>query len=239
MRQIAGKRAVVTGGTRGIGLAIVNSLLARDARVFLCSRSGEDVERTVLELQKDFGERVCGWACDIGNYESVKVMMGQAVTAMGGMDVLVNNAGVGLFKPFVDLTEKDWQVTVATNLSGAFYCCAEAVPVLKAAGGGFIINIGSLAGRHPFAGGTAYCASKAGLIGFSEALMHEVRLDGIRVSLVLPGSVNTDFSRSGKQVQGETWKLWPEDVAEVVIHLLECEDRALPSLVELRPSQPR
>src|SRR4030095_13312568 len=121
--------------------------------------------------------------------------------------------------------------------SGVFYCCHEAIPLMRSRGGGYIINIGSLAGKNAFPGGAAYNASKFGLIGFSEALMQEVRYDHIRVSYVMPGSVNTDFGRSREQGPSDTWKLWPEDVATVVVSLLEMEPRALPSRVELRPSE--
>ena len=132
-----------------------------------------------------------------------------------------------------------WQATIETNLSGLFYCCREAIPAMKRRGGGYIINIGSLAGKNAFPGGAAYNASKFGLIGFSEALMQEVRYDHIRVSYVMPGSVNTLFGDSGEQQPSETWKLWPEDVANVVVQLLEMDPRALPSRVELRPSEPQ
>src|SRR5205814_7091512 len=128
---------------------------------------------------------------------------------------------------------------IDTNLSGVFYCCHEALPLMKQAGGGYIINIGSLAGKYAHAGSAAYSASKFGLIGFSEALMQEVRFDHIRVSYVMPGSVNTGFGDSGEQQPSETWKLWPEDVANVIVQLLEMDPRALPSRVEIRPSEPK
>src|SRR4029434_10620358 len=133
----------------------------------------------------------------------------------------------------------EWKATLETNLSGVFYCCHEALPLMKRRGGGYIINIGSLAGKNAFPGGAAYNASKFGLIGFSEALMPEVRYDHIRVSYIMPGSVNTEFGRGGEEKPSNTWKLWPEHVAEVVVDLLEMDPRALPSRVELRPSEPK
>ncbi len=133
---------------------------------------------------------------------------------------------------------EEWNATLQTNLSGVFYCCHEALPLMKGRGG-YIINIGSLAGKHASAGSAAYCASKFGLVGFSDALMQEVRYDHIRVSHVMPGSVNTSFGRGGGQDPQKTWKLLPEDVASTVINLLEMDPRALPSQVELRPSEPK
>jgi short-subunit dehydrogenase len=132
----------------------------------------------------------------------------------------------------------EWQATLETNLTGVFYCCRQALPLMKERGGGYIINIGSLAGKNAIPGMAAYCASKFGLIGFSEALMQEVRHDHIRVSYVMPGSVDTGFG-GGRREGSASWKLAPEDVAEVVVDLLEMEPRALPSRVELRPSEPK
>ena len=162
-----------------------------------------------------------------------------AAGQMGGLDILINNAGVGSHSRVESMPHEEWQATIETNLSGVFYCSREAIPLMKRRGGGFIINIGSLAGKNAFAGGAAYCASKSGLIAFSEALMQEVRHDHIRVSYVMPGSVNTSFGRSGQEDPETTWKLLPEDVAAVVTHLLEADRRALPSRVELRPSEPK
>ena len=137
------------------------------------------------------------------------------------------------------MSVEEWNATIETNLSGVFYCCHEALPLLKQNGGGYIVNIGSLAGKNTFPGAAAYCASKFGLIGFSEALMQEVRHDHIRVSYVMPGSVNTTFGRGGEQDPATTWKLSPADVASVVTNLIEMDPRALPSRVELRPSEPK
>jgi NAD(P)-dependent dehydrogenase (short-subunit alcohol dehydrogenase family) len=134
------------------------------------------------------------------------------------------------------MTIADWDRTIGTNLNGVFYCCRAAIPELRRRGGGWIVSISSLASKNAFAGGAAYCATKAGLNAFSEALMQEVRYDNIRVSCIMPGSVATGFG--GRDV-GADWKLAPEDVAEVVIDLLEHPARSLPSRVELRPSRPR
>ena len=154
------------------------------------------------------------------------------------MDILVNNAGIGRFGPVSEMAVDAWIETIETNLSGVFYCCRAAVPVMKRRGRGWIVNVSSLAGKHPFAGGVAYCASKAGVNALTESLMQEVRRDGIRVSCVLPGSVNTEFGGDQPSAHAD-WKLDASDVARAVIDLLRHPARSLPSRVELRPSVPR
>ncbi len=206
----------------------------------ICARNGQEVERAAADLRSRYGaDRVTGRVCDVSRWESVKEFFGDVKQSSGGLDILINNAGVGFFGNVEAMTVEDWQATVGTNLSGVFFCSREAIPLMKERGGGYIINIGSLAGKNPFAGGAAYCASKFGLIGFSESLMQEVRYDHIRVSCVMPGSVNTEFGRSGEQDPATTWKLLPEDVAEVVIGLLELRVGGLASRVEIRPSEPK
>jgi len=239
MSNVTGKTAVVTGSTRGIGLAIAQALLERGARVLICARTTEEVDRTVAVLREQFGEGVQGKRCDVRSYEDVRALFDDAKATFGNLDILINNAGIGSRNNVEDMPVEEWSATIDTNLSGVFYCCHEALPLMKQTGG-YIINIGSLAGKYAHPGSAAYSASKFGLIGFSEALMQEVRFDHIRVSYVMPGSVNTGFGRGGgKQDPTNTWKLLPEDVASVVIGLLEMDPRALPSRVELRPSEPK
>jgi 3-oxoacyl-[acyl-carrier protein] reductase len=239
MSAISGKSAFVTGGTKGIGLAIARSLAAKGAAVFVAARNAQEVDQVVASLTGEHGDRIAGASCDVRGYEQVRSAMQAMERAFGGIDFLINNAGVGYFANVEAMPVSDWAATVETNLSGVFYCCREAIPLMKRRGGGYIINIGSLAGKNAFAGGAAYNASKFGLIGFSEALMQEVRYDHIRVSYVMPGSVDTDFGHSRKQAPSKPWKLLPEDVARVVIDLLEMDPRALASRVEIRPSEPR
>ncbi|HKG22371.1 MAG TPA: SDR family oxidoreductase [Blastocatellia bacterium] len=238
MSNIEGKAAVVTGGTRGIGLSIAEALLRRGGRVFICARNEAEVSEVVGRLRGEHGECIHGGVCDVGRPGDVKSMIEQAGRAMGGIDILVNNAGVGSHNEVERMAVEEWQATIDTNLSGLFYCCHEAIPLIKRRGSGYIINIGSLAGKNAFAGGAAYSASKFGLIGFSEALMQELRYDHIRVSYVMPGSVNTGFG-GGREDSSSSWKLQAEDVAEVVVNLIEMDPRALPSRVELRPSEPK
>ena len=165
-------------------------------------------------------------------------MIDEAVERFGGLDVLVNNAGVGHFANVADMSTDDWRKVIDTNLSGVFYCCAAALPHLKRRGAGWIINISSLAGKNPFVGGAAYCASKAGLNAFSEALMQEVRYDNIRVSYIMPGSVATGFS-GRPDGSGADWKIAAEDVSDLVLDLVTFPSRSLPSRIELRPSRPK
>ncbi len=171
-----------------------------------------------------------------------------AVTAaadrFGGIDILINNAGVGIFASVADMDVRQWRDTLGTNLDGVFYCCHAVIPRLRERGGGWIINISSLAGKNAFVSGAAYCASKAGLNAFSESLMQEVRYDNIRVSYIMPGSVATGFGgrsaqEAGLNRPGEDWKIAAEDVADVVLDLIHTPGRTLPSRVEMRPSKPR
>ena len=237
MASLKNKVAIVTGGTKGIGRAIAEVLLGDGANVIICSRSQSDVEQSIEKFRSSGGERIRGIPCDVATYHQVEHLIHHAVAQFGGIDILVNNAGVGIFGNVADLTTEQWRQVIETNLTGVFYCCHAAIPYLRQRGGGYIINISSLAGKNPFKGGSAYNASKFGLNGFSEAIMQDLRYDNIRVSYVMPGSVDTEFGGSGEK--GDTsWRLTPEDVAQVVIDLLHHDPRCLPSCVEMRPSKP-
>jgi len=233
-------RAIVTGGTRGIGLAIARALVAHGHRVMISGRSQARVDEALRSLASQSVDpaRAEGLAADVCDPAAVEQLVASAVKRFGGLDVLVNNAGVGAFVEVASMSDADWDRTIATNLTGAFYCSRAAIPALKKSGGGWIINIASLAGRNFFPGGAAYCASKAGLVAFSEALMQEVRFDNIRVSVVMPGSVATAFSPEPAG-SDTSWKLSPDDVAEVISDLLQHPKRSLPSKIEIRPSQPK
>jgi NAD(P)-dependent dehydrogenase (short-subunit alcohol dehydrogenase family) len=239
--RLEGKTAVITGGTRGIGYAITDALLRQGSNVFLCGTRQEGVDQAIRGLKsRHRSDRVAGRVCNVRNYDQVRALMLEAERTYGGIDILVNNAGIGIFGTVEKMAPEDWRATVETNLSGLFYCCHEAIPLMKKRGGGYIINIGSLAGRNFFPGGTAYSATKAGLIGFSEALMQEIRYDHIRVSYVMPGSVETGFGNSEVSQGGaKTWKLSAEDVAAVVVNLIHSDPRSLSSRVEIRPSEPK
>jgi NAD(P)-dependent dehydrogenase (short-subunit alcohol dehydrogenase family) len=167
----------------------------------------------------------------------VKHLVETTVETLGGLDILVNNAGFGAFAPIDQIEPETWNRLIGTNLSGVFYCCHESIPHLKNSGDAWIINIASLAGKNPFAGGAAYNASKFGLVGFSEALMLDVRQHGIRVNYIMPGSVNTYFNDNEPNNAG-AWKIQPEDIAQVVMDLLALPKNSLVSRIEMRPSRP-
>ncbi len=231
------KIAIVTGATRGIGRAIAKSLADAGAVVAITARSEEDLASAVSRLNERKSGHAVGYVCDVRDYEQVKAVFAEVAEDLGGVDILINNAGIGLFEPVETITPEDFRAVLETNLFGVFYCCHEAIPLMKQRGGGYIINISSLAGANAHPRMAAYNASKFGLNGFSEALMQEVRHDNIKVSYIMPGSVNTEFG--GDEPSSEkSWQLQPDDVAQVVLDLLAAPDRALPSRVEIRPSKP-
>jgi NADP-dependent 3-hydroxy acid dehydrogenase YdfG len=174
-------------------------------------------------------------AADVGKPDDVARLFHFVAEKFGGLDVLINNAGVGVFAKVANLTVEQWRQTLDTNLSGVFYCSHAALSTFQRCGGGYIINISSLAGKNAFAGGAAYNASKFGLNGFSEAMMLDHRYDNVRVSYIMPGSVATEFGSGGD----ETWKIAPEDIAGIVRMLLRTPERTLISRVEVRPSKPK
>jgi 3-oxoacyl-[acyl-carrier protein] reductase len=232
-------RAIVTGGSRGIGFAIARAVLAAGGQVMITGLDKTRLNRAVQTLaQGGDAARVAGAAVDVRDRSAVEKLFVETERQFGGLDLLVNNAGVGAFENIATMSDDDWARVIDTNLTGVFFCTRAAIPVLRKSGGGWIINIASLAGRNYFPGGAAYCASKAGLIAFSEAVMQEVRYDNIRVSVVMPGSVATEFSGPSTS-DDDSWKLSPDDVAEAVMDLVRHPGRSLPSKVEIRPSKPR
>jgi 3-oxoacyl-[acyl-carrier protein] reductase len=231
-----GKTAVVTGGTKGIGRAIAEALAHEGVNVCVGARSLDEVKQTVRELE-GLGVSATGAACDVRVNEECEALIAHAFEELGGVDVLVNNAGIGLFKPVEETSPEEFRAVLETNLFGVFYCCRAVIPEMKRRGGGYIINVSSLAGANPHPSMAAYNASKFALNGFSEALMQEVRHERIKVSYVMPGSVNTEFG-GGKVSEERAWQLQPADVARVVVDLLRHDERSLPSRVELRPSRP-
>jgi 3-oxoacyl-[acyl-carrier protein] reductase len=237
MQSIRGKVAFVTGGSRGIGLAIARALAAEGVDVAVTGKSAAHLSAARPKIEAAGPGGVETMQADVRRYDDLKRALDATVARFGGLDVLVNNAGIGIFTDVSSMTPEQWTELMETNLTGVFNACHAALPHLRNRGGGFIVNISSLAGKNPFAQGAAYCASKAGLNAFSEALMQEVRYDNIRVSYVMPGSVATAFS-SGDDARGADWKIAPEDVGEVVVDLLRTNPRSLPSRVELRPSKP-
>jgi NAD(P)-dependent dehydrogenase (short-subunit alcohol dehydrogenase family) len=233
METLQGKIAVVTGGTRGIGRAIAERLLRDGASVAICGRSQPSIDRAVSEMAP-LGQ-VFGLAADVSRVENVRAFFGWIDGRFGGLDILVNNAGEGVFRKVAEMQPEEWHRNIDLNLNGPFYCSREALARFATRGGGFIVNISSLAGKNPFSGGAAYNASKFGLNGFSEAMMLDHRYDNVRVSYIMPGSVDTAFGGEA----GASWKIAPEDVAEVVAMVLQMPARTMVSRVEIRPSRPK
>ena len=231
--DLTGKSAIVTGGTRGIGHAIAAALVSAGANVAITGRIESDIEYALSQLDKLGPGTVSGYRCDVRHYEQVKSLF----SAFGSVDILINNAGIGIFSPVEAMTPEDFRAVLETNVFGVFHCCHEAIPLMRQRGGGYIINISSLAGANPHAEMAAYNASKFGLNGFSEALMQEVRHDGIKVSYIMPGSVNTEFGGDAPSEQ-KSWQLQPADIAQVVMDLLAYPERTLPSRIEIRPARP-
>jgi len=231
---------LITGGTRGIGYALADTLLRAGEQVAITGTSTDGVMRSEHALATACGDsgRIQGLVCDVRDPASVELAVRTAAARFGGLDALVNNAGVGVGVPISELPHDEWNRIIGTNLTGVFNCCKAAIPFLKHRGAGWIVNISSLASTNPFIGGAAYCASKAGLNAFSEALMQELRHDNIRVTYILPGSVATGFSGS-ESTAGAEWKLQPEDVAQAIVDVLNHPPRSLPSRVEIRPSRPQ
>lgn len=238
--SLQGKVAIVTGGSRGIGQAIAAALLSEGIHVTITGVNRDRLREGERQLAgAAIGDaKVQSVAADVRDDAAVESIFNATVRRFGGLDILVNNAGVGGFTEVAEQSPEDWRRIIDTTLTGVFYCCRAAIPHLRRRGGGWIINISSLSGINPFARGAGYCASKAALNAFSEALMQELRYDDIRVSYVMPGSVRTEFAgpRDGPTVD---WKLQPADVARVVVDLVSHDPRSLPSRVEIRPTKPR
>jgi len=237
MESLNGKVDIVTGGTRGIGRAIAERLLREGASVAICGRSAESADRAAAGM-KPLGV-VMGCAADVTDPAQVRHLFNAVDRQFGQLDILVNNAGQGVFRKVGEMTQEDWHRNIDLNLNGPFYCSHEALSRF-AGRGGFIVNISSLAGKNAFSGGAGYNASKAGLNLFSEALMLDHRYDKVRVTSIMPGSVDTEFSGGPAKRDGDTsWMIAPEDIAETVALVLRIPERTTISRVEIRPSRPK
>jgi 3-oxoacyl-[acyl-carrier protein] reductase len=231
------KTALITGGSKGIGLAIAQAMVRAGHNAVITSRNGADIEAALQTLHGLGVGRAIGMVSDARDYSSLETVVQAAVREFGGLDVLVANAGVGVFKPVQDLTLEDWASVIDTNLTGVFYSVKAAVKELEKRQG-YVFTISSLAGKNPFAAGAAYNASKFGLNGFSEAIMLDLRALGIKVTQIMPGSVSTYFNGHTPS-EADAWKIQPEDIAQIIMDLIAMPERTLPSRVEVRPAQPK
>lgn len=237
MENLTSKIALVTGGSKGIGYGIAESLLKQGMKVAITSRTKEASEKAATALKGIGKGEVLALEADVRNAASQQKAVDEILKKWGQLDVLVANAGIGYFGSIETLTTEDWQETIDTNLTGVFHSVKATLPSLKKTKG-FIITIGSLAGANFFAGGSAYNASKFGLLGFSQALMLDVRNFGVRVSTIMPGSVSTNFNNHQPSHE-DAWKIQPDDIGELIVDLLKMNPRTLPSKIEVRPSIPK
>jgi 3-oxoacyl-[acyl-carrier protein] reductase len=229
--SVTGRVALVTGGSRGIGRAIAMRLAGLGAAVAICGRDNKALDLAAAELKK-LAARVFAQTADVGRAADVKELVYKIESELGPISILVNNAGIGLFGPIQEKSESEWDQVLNTNLKSVFLVSRAVIPTMVRQGLGDIVNISSLAGKNTFAGGGIYCASKWGLRGLSGCMAEDLREHGIRVSVISPGSVATDFGRGGKD---PAKALIAEDVAEAVIAVLLQRRQSFISEVDLRP----
>ncbi|MBX2913000.1 MAG: SDR family oxidoreductase [Cyclobacteriaceae bacterium] len=233
---IEGKTALVTGGSKGIGFGIARELIKKSVKVMVTSRNQAEAREAADRLNKLGGAEVVGVQADVRDYPSQEQAVKNLLDKWGQLDILVANAGVGRFGPIETMTHGQWNDTIDTNLTGVFNSVKASLDALIKSKG-YIITISSLAGTNFFAGGAAYNASKFGLTGFTQSIMLDLRKHGVKVSTIMPGSVATHFNDHVPDAS-DGWKIQTEDIGQLVVDLLEMPPRALPSKVEIRPSQP-
>jgi 3-oxoacyl-[acyl-carrier protein] reductase len=237
MEKIENKVALITGGAKGIGYGIAEALLRENMKVAITGRSQKSADEAASKLAKIGKGDVIGIEADVRDLRSQQDAVGRVLKQWGQLDVLVANAGIGYFGSIETLTPEQWQETIDTNLTGVFYSVKASLEEVKKTRG-YIITIASLAGTNFFAGGSAYNASKFGLVGFTQAMMLDVRNHGVRVTTIMPGSVATYFNNH-QPAAADAWKIQPEDIGEMVVGLLRMNPRTLPSKIEVRPSIPK
>jgi NAD(P)-dependent dehydrogenase (short-subunit alcohol dehydrogenase family) len=234
MEKINNKTALITGGSKGIGYGIAEALVRENMNVVITSRSQKAADEAAAKLNSHRVGKAIGMAADVRDSGSQQKVVDRLMQEWGNLDVLIANAGIGHFGSIESLTEDQWRETIDTNLTGVFMSVKASLPALKKSKG-YIITIASLAGTNFFAGGSAYNASKFGLVGFTQALMLDVRNQGIKVTTIMPGSVATYFNNAEPKPE-DAWKIQPEDIGQMVVDLLKMHPRTLPSKIEVRPS---
>lgn len=234
MNHLENKIVLITGGSKGIGYGIAEALVKQKVKVAITSRTKKSADEAAQALNKISKDSALGIVADVRDSAAQQKAVDEVLARWGKLDVMIANAGLGYFGSIETLTNEQWQETIDTNLTGVFYSIKASLPALKETRG-YIITIASLAGTNFFAGGSAYNASKFGLVGFTQAVMLDVRNYGIKVTTIMPGSVATDFG--GQPGARDAWKIQPEDLGQMVVDLLKMNPRTLPSKIEVRPSQ--
>ncbi len=236
--NLEGSRCVVTGGSTGIGLATARQLAAAGGRVAICARTAETLEAAATEL-RETGAEILSLRVDVSQEEEVDSLVRAVNEAWGGADLLVNNAGIGVFGTFVDLDIDDYDRVFGVNVRGLFLCSRAFAPGMVEQGGGVIVNVASLAGKNAFAGGAIYSASKHAVMGMSKSMMLDLRPHGVRVLTVCPGTVYTPFFDRVDQFNPvEERSLQADDVAEMILHVVRLSERATVSEFEIRAVNP-
>jgi NAD(P)-dependent dehydrogenase (short-subunit alcohol dehydrogenase family) len=236
MTNLKDKVAYITGGSKGIGFGIAKILLDSGMKVAITSRTLSAAKQAAESLSKD-PSRILALESNVSSLSSETKAIKAVIDHFGHLDVLVANAGVGHFAPIDTLTEQDWNDTIDTNLTGVFNSVKASIDALKKSKG-YIITIASLAGTNFFENGAAYNASKFGLVGFTQAIMLDLRKHGIKVTTIMPGSVTTHFNNHIPN-EADAWKIYPEDIGQIVADLLNMNPRTLPSKIEVRPAIPK
>lgn len=236
MNDLNNKVAYITGGSKGIGYGIAKSLLEKGMKVAITSRNLKAAQKAAESLTKD-KSKILALQADVSQAEDETKAVKAVIGHFGQLDVVIANAGVGHFAPIDIISEKDWKETIDTNLTGVFHTVKASVDEMKRSKG-YIITIASLAGTNFFENGAAYNASKFGLVGFTQAIMLDLRKYGIKVTTIMPGSVATYFNDHVPD-HADSWKIQPEDIGQMVVDLLQMNPRTLPSKIEVRPSIPR
>lgn len=233
--SLKNKVAYITGSTKGIGFGIAKRLLESGMRVVITGRNQAGVDAAIKDLMVS-DERVLGVVSDVRHYEDEVSAVKQTLDTFGQIDLVIANAGLGIFKSIEELSVEDWNAMIETNLNGAFYTLKASVAALKQSKG-YYISIASLAGTNFFASGTGYNASKFGVVGFTQAAMLDLRNHDIKTTTIMPGSVSSHFNNHTPSPDDD-WKIQPEDIGQLVVDLLKMPANSLPSKVEIRPTKP-
>lgn len=236
MSRLTGKTALITGGSKGIGLGVAQALIQAGMNVTITARNQAQVEAAAAQLNETGPGRALGLRCDVRSFEDQVEVVSRTAAEFGQLDVAIANAGVGGYAAIDEMSMDTWHNIIDTNLTGVFYTVKAAVEQLKA-NHGYLITIASLAGTNFFERGSAYNASKFGLVGFTQAVMLDLRKYGVKTTTIMPGSVATYFN-DNEPAEKDAWKIQPEDIGEMVLYLLNVPERTLPSKVEVRPTIP-